>query len=46
MTHEELEKDRRAFMEGRMSASSYWYSFVNYWSQFKEEKGDEKGGAQ
>ena len=46
MTHEELEKDRRAFMEGRMTAASYWNSFFNYWSQFNKEKGDEKGGEQ
>lgn len=39
MTHEELERDRRAFMEGRLTAAAYWASFVAYWSQFKEEKG-------
>lgn len=40
MTHEELERDRRAFMEGRMTADAYWWSFRAYWSQFK------KGGQQ
>ena len=38
MTYEELEKDRQAFMAGKMTAAAYWESFRAYWSQFKEEK--------
>ena len=38
MTHKELEKNRRAFMDGKMTAAAYWESFSDYWSQFKEEK--------
>ena len=38
MTYEELEKARRAFIEGKMTAAAYWDSFRAYWSQFKEEE--------
>ncbi len=37
MTHDELERTRRSFMQGKTSAASYWNSFVGYWSQFKNE---------
>lgn len=37
MTHDELERTRRSFMQGKTSAASYWDSFVGYWSQFKNE---------
>ena len=38
MTHEELERDRRAFMQGKLSAEGYWNSFRAYWSQFKDKE--------
>ena len=37
MTHDELERTRSSFMQGKTSAASYWDSFVGYWSQFKNE---------
>ena len=37
MTHDELERIRRDFMQGKTSAAFYWDSMVGYWSQFKNE---------
>lgn len=41
MTHEDLERARREFMQGKRSAASYWDCFHAYWSQFRKvEKSD------
>ena len=40
MSHEELEKARREFMNGKRSAESYWDCYRAYWSQFKEQEND------
>lgn len=38
MTPEELEATRQQFMQGKISAATYWHAYTQYYSQFKQQK--------